>query len=113
MTSRQAVALAIGAAILAPSRLLDKAPTTCSFRRLTGRPCPTCGMTRSWNALARGRVLDSLRFHPFGPAALGVAVVAAVAPDELNRPLLRSPVVVVPAAVAWLATWAVRFVRRG
>ena len=59
--------LALAAAALAPTRLLRDAPTICTFRRLTGRPCPSCGLTRSWNALARGRVGDSVRFSSAGP----------------------------------------------
>jgi hypothetical protein len=112
MTGRQAAALAIGAAVLAPSRLLQRAPTICTFRRMTGRPCPTCGMTRSWNALARGHVRDSVGYHPLGPVALAVASLAVVAPNALNRPAFHSPMVIVPVAAAWLATWAIRFVRR-
>lgn len=111
MTERQLAALAVGAAVLAPTRLLRAAPTVCTFRRITGRPCPTCGMTRSWNALGRGHLRESFRQHPFGPPAMAVALTAAIAPSVLSDPRLRSPKVVLPLSVAWLATWLVRFVR--
>jgi hypothetical protein len=69
-------------------------------------------MTRSWNAIARGQVEDSLRFHPLGPAALALAVAAAILPaDQLDNPALRSPKVVVPVVATWMAVWLVRFLR--
>lgn len=111
MTGRQLAGLAVVAAVLLPSRALRDAPTLCTFRRITGRPCPTCGMSRSWNALARGKVADSVRFHPFGPALFVAALVAAVAPERLNRPELRSPRVVMPLATAWVAVWLARVFR--
>lgn len=111
MTGRQLTALAIGASIVAPARLLRDSPTLCTFRRITGRPCPTCGMTRSWNALGRGHVGEAFHLHPFGPLAMGVALVAVVAPDILRDQRLRSPNVVIPLSVAWVGTWLVRFLR--
>jgi len=36
------------------------------FRNVTGRPCPGCGLTRSWVALARGDIAASFRFHRLG-----------------------------------------------
>jgi len=42
----------------------------CRFKDLTGYSCPTCGMTRSFQALAHGEILDSLRFNPMGPVFL-------------------------------------------
>ena len=96
-----------------PTRALESAPTLCTFRRITGRRCPTCGMTRSWNALARGRVVDSVRFHPFGPLLFGAALVAALTPERLDRPEFRYPRVVVPLATAWMAVWLVRVLRSG
>ncbi len=69
-------------------------------------------MTRSWNAIARGQVEDSLRFHPLGPAALALAVAAAILPPEqLEQPVLHSPKVVIPVVATWMVVWLVRFVR--
>jgi len=49
----------------------------CILRKLTGIPCLTCGMTRSFDWFARGRLLDSLLINPLGfmlalVSALGV-----------------------------------------
>ncbi|MFO8013718.1 MAG: DUF2752 domain-containing protein [Phycisphaerae bacterium] len=39
----------------------------CMLRRVTGMPCPTCGVTRSLRALGQGEVSAAVRFHPLGP----------------------------------------------
>jgi hypothetical protein len=41
--------------------------TTCLLRRATGLPCATCGMTRSFCAMGRGRVGAAFAYHPLGP----------------------------------------------
>lgn len=37
----------------------------CLFRRLSGIPCPGCGMTRAFAHLAKGEWLEAARDHPF------------------------------------------------
>ncbi len=39
----------------------------CPLLKLTGLPCPGCGMTRSCLALLRGNWAAAWRFNPFGP----------------------------------------------
>ncbi len=41
--------------------------TTCLFHLLTGKPCPLCGMTRSFAAAARLHLSDAFWFHLLGP----------------------------------------------
>ncbi len=36
----------------------------CPFRSLTGIPCPTCGLTRSFAALTRLDFSESFYYHP-------------------------------------------------
>lgn len=38
----------------------------CNFHRLTGYPCPSCGMTTSFALLVRGDVMNSLRANAAG-----------------------------------------------
>jgi hypothetical protein len=38
----------------------------CQFKVLTGKPCPSCGMTTSFALLVRGDVWDSLRANAVG-----------------------------------------------
>lgn len=40
----------------------------CPLRSLTGIPCPTCGMTRSFVAIAQGNLGQAFHYHLFGPA---------------------------------------------
>jgi len=50
----------------------------CSFKRLTGKPCPSCGMTSSFALLVRGDVWHSLEANAAGTAlALLLAAVLA------------------------------------
>lgn len=39
----------------------------CPFKMLTGFPCPGCGITKSLMFLYAGELLNSLKFHLFGP----------------------------------------------
>src|SRR5712691_7342550 len=49
----------------------------CGLKRLTGSPCPGCGMTRAGANMIRGNVHRSFQFHPFGivfiPTLFGLA----------------------------------------
>lgn len=49
----------------------------CHFAVVTGRPCPTCGMTTAFAWLVRGRFIESLSANPAG-AILATACVALV-----------------------------------
>ncbi len=66
------------AALLSPARV-DQGPVLCPFRRLTGLPCPGCGLTRSWVDLMHGHVVDAMAVHPFGAVTLALAGVLVVA----------------------------------
>jgi hypothetical protein len=50
----------------------------CSLRKLTGYPCLSCGMTRSFDWFAQGRLVDSLLINPLGFALAATSVVAVV-----------------------------------
>ena len=54
----------------------EESGTICMLRRLTGMPCPTCGVTRSLRALGQGEAAAAVGFHPLGPlyAAMLLAV---------------------------------------
>ncbi len=86
----------------------------CTFRHLTGFPCPTCGSTRAALALASGHPLEAFLWNP-----LVVILGALFVGGGLLAPawsLLRLPVPVlstgawrairVVALLAILANWA-------
>ena len=41
----------------------------CGMRWITGRPCPLCGLTHAFFALARGRFAEAIHFHLLSPLA--------------------------------------------
>jgi hypothetical protein len=89
----------------------------CMFERVTGRPCPGCGMTRSILDLAQGDVVGSLRMHPLGVVLAGMLVAAIVGTavglvrgdDPPARFLERHGMRLVGALVVlFVAQWIVR-----
>ncbi len=92
---RNRVLLAVGAsAVLGASYLLapwvGHGPVLCPFRLVTGLPCPGCGLTRAFAALAHGHLLQALSFNAFGVPLFLLTVLAlpiALAELLLGRPL--------------------------
>jgi hypothetical protein len=90
--------------------------TLCVLRHLTGLPCLTCGMTRSFCAISRGRFVEAIEHHPLGPVvyvALAAAMlrsgwIAATGRRRLER-VARMLVLSIPAlALVALALWVLR-----
>ncbi len=94
------------AALISPSRLAT-GPVLCPFRLLTGVPCPSCGMTRSWVSLTHGDLGASISQHPLGPATMALVVIATIVLTVhlatgrwLVRPMvLRSTLIILAAAI--------------
>lgn len=78
MTSLSYLAMVAGStAVLAVARVLKPSPTgigtheqlglpPCFFHRLTGWPCPSCGLTTSFAYAARFRFVEAFASQPFG-----------------------------------------------
>lgn len=80
--------------------------------------CPMCGMTRSFVALAHGRLGDALSFHPAGPllfaAMIALVIAVGVVAVRRARPLVeRSRFVFTfqSVAIACVAIGVVRMMR--
>jgi uncharacterized protein DUF2752 len=50
--------------------------TICGFKNFTGLPCPGCGLTHSFCALARGNAGDAFAFNLLGPPLFLVLMLA-------------------------------------
>lgn len=83
--------------VLAASFFYQETPANglvlCPVRYLTGLECAGCGMTRSWCAIADGRIDLAVALNPFGPIlmALAVAKVATLVPEVATRRQLVLP----------------------
>ena len=112
MIDRRAVAaVLVAGAVVLPGALVRGSPVICPFRRVTGLPCPACGLTRSWQAAAHLRLRDSLGYHPLGAATFLGAV--AIALDELDGVprLTERRDVQLSAGALWIAAWLWRLRR--
>jgi uncharacterized protein DUF2752 len=88
----------------------DPAAAVCLLRRLFHLPCPGCGMTRAFAALAKGDWSAAVTLHPLAPVLACELVVAwiawgmAIAGRSLRLPL-RLDAVLLGNAAAFLALW--------
>ena len=100
---------------------LSRLPTWgCALRKLTGYPCLSCGMTRSFTWFASGQFLDSLIINPLGfllalTSALGAlyVVLSPLRPPRLQVELSEraSDRARVAAIVAIVVNWGYLIVR--
>jgi len=93
---------AIGLVALAAARFVPPGLTDfyrCPFHSITGIPCLSCGMTRSFRHVVHGRFLEAFNLNPLGAlfcilTILFVVYAFTVLVFRLPRPRLRleSPV---------------------
>ena len=58
---------ALLAAVVLAHADVEGGVSICMLRRVFGLPCPGCGMTRAFAALARGDLRAAFAFHPWAP----------------------------------------------
>jgi len=42
----------------------EKYPVPCIHEKLTGEPCPSCGMSHAFSLIVRGRLAEALEWNP-------------------------------------------------
>jgi hypothetical protein len=48
---------------LLPRESVEQGPALCLISRMTGRPCPGCGLTRALHALIHGRLHEAIEWN--------------------------------------------------
>lgn len=64
----------------------------CPFFKLTGIPCPGCGLTRACMLVLKGDVLAGMKFHAFAPifvALISILIVSTLLPRSVAEPLIH------------------------
>ena len=69
---------AIAASFVLTPEGIAEGPVVCPFRLATDLPCPACGFTRSFVALAHGDVAAAFEHNAFGPLLFVLFAVALV-----------------------------------
>jgi hypothetical protein len=98
------MATSLAASPLLSPHTAASGPVLCPFRRITGMPCPGCGMTRSFVALAHGDLGAALASNRLGPLLMAVFAVALV----WKAASLLSPSIDAPEHVVVRASRAAR-----
>lgn len=102
-------------AVYAYSKRSGSDVSLCTFKRVTGHPCATCGGTRAAVRLANLDLAGAIEYNPFATALLvGFAAWFVIAFIRAGRPLVRwtqrrriaAGVIVLGALVAnWAYVW--------
>lgn len=80
---------------------------TCAWIQMSGNPCPSCGMTRSFAHAARLHLLRSWQYNPAGVTLFGWITASGVV--GAIRLLTRDPKRLSPPnnwLLAWVLLWA-------
>ncbi len=94
-TRRRAWITLLGLSAMFATSLLwrpsDNGIILCPFRALSGYPCPGCGMTRAFSALAHGEFLSAVIYNPLSPILFVAALLvwASAAATLLNMHSVR------------------------
>jgi len=60
-------------------------PTLCTFRLLTGKPCPFCGTTRSLGSIFQGEFVKAWNYNPLGFIVLALFLILIVNPKLFRK----------------------------
>jgi hypothetical protein len=77
----------------------------CPFYWLTGRPCPLCGLTRAFCALAKGHWSQAIHFHTLSPLAFAM-LFSLFWKGRWRAPLWAGGLAAITLYGAWRAAFA-------
>lgn len=89
----------------------------CYFQQLTRHPCPSCGLSRSFHAIAHGQLRQAVQFHPLGVVIyLGLmAVLLKVVVELIWRKQMQiilsaraKSMAIVTGVCLWIGCWVYR-----
>lgn len=86
-----------------------QSPFFCLFRHFTGIPCPGCGLTRSFVAIARGDFGDAISYHLFG---IVIFVAFAIASLHLILELITNRKIIAIYA-QWIQDYRLQLISLG
>jgi len=71
-SKKLAFLMVVGLSVVFLTSVVFKPPagdyfSICAFKNLTGLPCPGCGLTHSFCALAKGEIMDAFSWNLMGP----------------------------------------------
>ena len=78
----------------------------CVFRRFTGLPCPSCGMTRSYLALFSGDIKNAFFMHPLFWL---VPIIAGLAIYSYNKKINFTKIYIL-IAVLFIVVYIIRMI---
>lgn len=114
---RCAIGLALWG-VIAFMAVIDQPPKLwiCIFHRLSGLPCPSCGMTRALFAAAHFKFREAFAWHPIGPMLFAAAIVALLIfaiESAIGRSLIpigerEIKVMLISFVVCMLLCWIIR-----
>lgn len=64
----------------------------CAFFRVTGVPCPGCGLTRACMLLLKGQLQASIKFHAFAPifvVLISMLIICTVLPRTVTESFIN------------------------
>ncbi len=96
----------------------DKIPLPeCAFKSITAHSCPTCGISRSYFAMAHGEILESLNYNFMGTllymafiAVIFMQIVYLIRGKEIRIKFETRviKVIILVTLCSWITFWIVR-----
>lgn len=66
-------------------------PVQCLHEKITGKPCPSCGLSHSFSYMLRGRIAEAIEWNTYGPRVFLFFILQLVMRVSFSFTLLRNP----------------------